>query len=91
METNNNEQKKKTKFEELLSQMSLEDKSTVFDNLKAVEDLFSNYAERAGYKWLNIVSQDKPLEVIFICTSIAGGIWYSEYRKKEGQDKKQES
>ena len=88
METDKKEQ---TKFEELLSQMSLEEKSTVFDNFKALEDLFKDYAERAGYKWLDIVSQDKPLEVIFICTSIAGGIWYSEYRKKMEQDKKQES
>lgn len=91
METNVNEKKEQTKFEELLSQMSLEDKSTVFDSLKAVEDLFKDYAERAGYKWLDIVSQDKALEVIFICTSIAGGLWYHDYRKKEEQDKKQES
>ena len=87
METNKNEQ---TKFEELLSQMILEDKSTVFDSLKTVEDLFKDYAERAGYKWLDIVSQDKALEVIFICTSIAGSVWFNEYRKKEEQDKKQE-
>jgi len=85
-----NENNKQTKFEELLSQMSLEDKSTVFDNFKALEDLFKDYAERAGYKWLDIVSQDKALEVIFICTSIAGGMWYNDYRKKEEQDKKQE-
>lgn len=91
METNKNEQKEKTKFEELLSQMSLEDKSTVFDNFKALEDLFKDYAERAGYKWLDIVSQDKALEVIFICTSIAGGMWYHDYRKKEKQDKNEES
>jgi len=88
METDKKEQ---TKFEELLSQMSLEDKSTVFDNFKALEDLFEAYAERAGYKWLDIVSQDKPLEVIFICTSIAGGLWYNDYRKEEEQNKKQES
>ena len=91
METNKNEQKEKTKFEELLSQMSLEEKSDVFDHLKAVEDLFEDYAERAGYKWLDIVSQDKPLEVIFICVSIAGGMWYNDYRKQEEQNKKQES
>ena len=88
METDKKEQ---TKFEELLSKMSLEEKSTVFDNFKALEDLFKDYAERAGYKWLDIVSQDKPLEVIFICTSIAGGLWYNEYRKKVEQDKNQES
>lgn len=91
METNKNEQKEKTKFEELLSKMSLEEKSDVFDNLKAVEDLFKDYAERAGYKWLDIVSQDKALEIIFVCTSIAGGMWYHDYRKKMEQDKKQES
>lgn len=83
METNKNEQKEKTKFEELLSQMSLDEKSKVFDYLKAIEDLFNDYAERAGYKWLDIVSQDKALQVIFICTSIAGGLWYHDYRKKE--------
>lgn len=91
METNKNEQKEQTKFEELLSQMSLEEKSNVFDCFKSVEDLFKEYAEHAGYKWLDIVSQDKALEVIFICTSIAGGLWYHDYRKKEEQDKKQES
>lgn len=91
METNKNEQKEQTKFEELLSKMSLEEKSKVFDNFKSLEDLFKDYAERAGYKWLDIVSQDKPLEIIFICTSIAGGMWYHDYRKKEEQDKKQES
>lgn len=91
METNKNEQKEQTKFEELLSQMSLDEKGAVFDNFKALEDLFKAYAERAGYKWLDIVSQDKALEIIFICTSIAGGIWYNEYRKQEEQNKKQES
>ena len=91
METNKNEQKEQTKFEELLSQMSLDEKSTVFDSLKTVEDLFKDYAGRAGYKWLDIVSQDTPLEVIFICTSIAGGLWYNEYRKKEKQNKNEES
>lgn len=91
METNKNDQKEQTKFEKLLSQMSLEDKSTVFDNLKAVEDLFNKHAERAGYKWLDIVSQDKVLEVIFVATSIAGGLWFNEYRKKEKQDKNKES
>ena len=59
MGTNKNEQKEQTKFEELLSQMSLDEKSTVFDSLKTVEDLFKDYAERAGYKWLDIVSQDE--------------------------------
>lgn len=91
METNKNEQKEQTKFEELLSQMSLDEKSKVFDCLKAIEDLFKDYAERASYEWLNIVSQDKALQVIFICTSIAGGLWYGEYLKKVEQDKNQES
>lgn len=83
METNKNEQKEQTKFEELLSQMSLDEKSTVFDSLKTVEDLFKDYAGRVGYKWLDIVSQDEALRDIFVCTSIAGGMWYREYRKKE--------
>lgn len=91
METNKNEKKEQTKFEELLSQMSLDEKSKVFDCLKAIEDLFNDYAERAGYKWLDIVSQDKALQVIFICTSIAGGLWYGEYLKNVEQDKNQES
>lgn len=91
METNKNDQKEQTKFEKLLSQMSIEEKSKVFDCFKSVEDLFKEHAERAGYKWLDIVSQDKVLEAIFICTSIAGGMWYHDYRKKEEQEKKQES
>lgn len=91
METNKNEKKEQTKFEELLSQMSLEEKSKVFDYLKAIEDLLNDYAERAGYKWLDIVSQDKAFQVIFICTSIAGWLWYGEYLKKVEQDKNQES
>lgn len=91
METNVNEKKEQTRFEELLSRTSLEEKSTVFDNLKAVEDLFEKYAEQAGYKWLDIVSQDEALRGIFVCTSIAGGMWYNDYRKENEQDKKQES
>lgn len=91
METNKNDQKEQTKFEKLLSQMSLEEKSKVFDCFKSVEDLFKDYAERAGYKWLDIVSQDKVLEVIFVAVSIAGGLWFNEYRKKEKQDKNKES
>lgn len=89
METNNKTEQ--TKFEKLLSQMSLDEKSTVFDSLKTVEDLFKDYAERAGYKWLDIVSQDEALRDIFVCTSVAGGLWYNEYRKKVEQDKNQES
>lgn len=89
METNNKTEQ--TKFEKLLSQMSLEEKSKVFDCFRSVEDLFKDYAERAGYKWLDIVSQDKALEVIFICTSIAGGMWYHDYRKKEMETQNEES
>lgn len=88
METNETNKTEQTKFEELLSQMSLEEKSKVFDHLKTVEDLFKDYAERAGYKWLDIVSQDNALRDIFVCTSVAGGVWYNEYRKQEEQKSK---
>lgn len=91
METNKNEQKEQTKFEELLSQMSLDEKSTVFDSLKTVEDLFKDYAGRAGYKWLDIVSQDEALRDIFVCTGIAGGMWFNDYSKKETETQNEES
>ena len=86
METNETNKTEQTLFEKLLSQMSLEEKSKVFDCFRSVEDLFKEHAERAGYKWLDIVSQDNALRDIFICTSIAGGMWYNEYRKEETQN-----
>lgn len=85
-----NENNKQTKFEELLSRMSLEEKDNVFKCLSTVVNLLKDYAERAGYDWLVTMACDEPLRNLFSCEFIAGQMWFNEQREKELQNENNE-
>ena len=72
-----------TKFEQILSSMSLEDKAEVMRGLNAAWTTFKEKIEADGGKWIDIICDDEPLRNLFITSGIASQMWFVEDRKRE--------